>query len=257
MFAASAPASDDATSLALQGSLFAHADPSFDASFGAVERTWLDDDCWVDHGARWLAGADLVFGELVARLAWAQRVVPMYGRMVDEPRLTWWWRAGSALPWPLLGEMADGLGGHYGVALDSISANLYRTGRDSVAYHSDSVRPTAAEPLVAIVSVGAPRPFLVRPKGGGRSRAWLLGQGDLLVMGGAMQHRFEHAVPKVAQAGPRLSVMFRHASDLPPGPEARYRPLDGPRLRRLPVGSEHHPSRHRASTGPAWQGDGP
>ncbi len=203
--------------LALQGSLLALADPACDPSFGGLERTWLDDSSWVDHQPRWLSGADLVFGELVARLDWKQRVVAMYGRLVDEPRLTWW--AGDPtgdLPWPFLATMATTLSGRYNKAFDSISANLYRNGRDSVTWHADRVRHRVADPLVAIVSVGAPRVFAMRPCGGGPSRSWRLGQGDLLVMGGTCQHRWHHAVPKVAQAGPRVSVMFRHHSDLPP-----------------------------------------
>jgi len=64
---------------------------------------------------------------------------------------------------------------------------------------------------VAIVSTGAPRMFQMRPKGGGASRWWQLGPGDLFVMGGACQHQWEHCVPKSAAVqGPRLSIMFRH-----------------------------------------------
>jgi alkylated DNA repair dioxygenase AlkB len=65
--------------------------------------------------------------------------------------------------------------------------------------------------VVAIVSTGTPRPFQMRPSAGGASRAWALAPGDLLVMGGACQHQWEHCVPKSAAVhGPRLSIMFRH-----------------------------------------------
>jgi alkylated DNA repair dioxygenase AlkB len=64
---------------------------------------------------------------------------------------------------------------------------------------------------VAIVSLGQPRRFLLRPRGGGRSIRYELGSGDLLVMGGTCQHTWEHSVPKARAAGPRLSVTFRHA----------------------------------------------
>jgi alkylated DNA repair dioxygenase AlkB len=203
--------------LTLQGSLLAIADPACDASFASLERTWLDDSSWVDYQPRWLSGADLAFGELVARIDWKQRVVPMYGRMLDEPRLTWWAADPNAeLPWPFLSTMAATLTGRYDKPFDSISANLYRDGRDSVTWHSDRIRHQVTDPLVAIVSVGAPRVFAMRPVGGGHRRSWRVGQGDLLVMGGACQHQWQHGVPKVAHAGPRLSVMFRHRSDLPP-----------------------------------------
>jgi hypothetical protein len=145
----------------------------------------------------------------------------MYDKVVDEPRLTWWWSEASGEVLPETPAMAtvDGarraLTEHYGVAFDSVGANFYRNGRDSVAWHRDRVDRSFPEHHVAIVSLGEPRPFLLRPYGGGKSRPYLLGPGDLLVMGGACQHRFEHTVPKVATAGPRLSVTFRH------GPLAR------------------------------------
>ena len=68
---------------------------------------------------------------------------------------------------------------------------------------------SAVDTVVAIVSFGAPRRFLLRPAGGGPSHAFDLGWGDLLVMGGTCQRTWEHAVPKMASASPRLSVQFR------------------------------------------------
>jgi alkylated DNA repair dioxygenase AlkB len=67
-------------------------------------------------------------------------------------------------------------------------------------------------PVVAIVSLGQPRPFRIRRKGGGASRSWELGHGDLFVMGGACQHDWEHTVPKVRTAEPRISITFRHGA---------------------------------------------
>ena len=72
------------------------------------------------------------------------------------------------------------------------------------------INPLTEQPTVAIVSTGQPRPFHLRPRGGGASRSWQLGHGDLFVMGGSCQHDWEHCVPKIAAAGPRLSIMFRH-----------------------------------------------
>jgi alkylated DNA repair dioxygenase AlkB len=64
--------------------------------------------------------------------------------------------------------------------------------------------------MVAIVSLGAPRALLLRPRGGGTALRRNLGHGDLLVMGGNCQRTWEHAVPKAAAAaGPRISVQFR------------------------------------------------
>lgn len=196
-----------------QQCLFAFEEPQVDAGCSGLVRTWLDDTSWVDHVPRWLRGADLVFAELVAKLQWSQREVTMYDRRVPEPRLTAWWspNGGESEPLPVLEEARMALSRHYSRPFDSIGFNLYRDGRDSVAWHADRERYHQEDPVVAIVSTGAPRSFQMRPKGGGHSRSWQLGQGDLFVMGGACQHDWEHGVPKSASvAGPRLSIMFRH-----------------------------------------------
>lgn len=113
------------------------------------------------------------------------------------------------------------LSGRYGLELDSMGLNLYRDGRDGVAWHGDRIAREIAEPVVAIVSVGEPRTFLLRPAPANRdvppehrrSLAFQLGRGDLLVTGGACQRRWQHTVPKVARAGPRISITFRHGLD--------------------------------------------
>jgi len=198
-----------------QGCLFAMDDPACDGSFAGERRIQLDDDSWVDIVPRWMRGADLVFGELVARLPWDQREVVMYDRLVPEPRLTAWWsiRQDAPEPLPVLADARQLLSRHYARPFDSIGFNLYRDGRDSVTWHSDRERYVHEDPVVAIVSVGAPRTFHMRPRPGveGEHHQFLVGQGDLLVMGGGCQHHWEHAVPKIAHAaGPRLSIMFRH-----------------------------------------------
>jgi alkylated DNA repair dioxygenase AlkB len=206
---------DLAADLAWQASLFGSDPPDVDEDFRGLERHRLDEASWLDYVPRWLRGSDEVFAELVARTEWRQRRVVMYDRVLDEPRLTWWWSEPddvAALPLPVLDRMRRVLSDRYGHHFDSVGLNLYRDGTDSVAWHGDRIRLSQVDPLVLIVSVGAPRPFLVRPRGGGSSQAWLLGHGDLLVMGGAVQHDWEHTVPKVASAGPRLSVTYRHAA---------------------------------------------
>ncbi|MEC7778385.1 MAG: alpha-ketoglutarate-dependent dioxygenase AlkB, partial [Actinomycetota bacterium] len=88
-------------------------------------------------------------------------------------------------------------------------ANLYRDGRDSVAWHGDRFRPGAIHETVALASFGGPRTLRIRPRGGGPSQPWNLASGDLLVMGGPTQHRFEHCIPKTAGSGGRISVAYR------------------------------------------------
>lgn len=196
-----------------QGNLFAIDDPAVDATFSALQRTWLDPATWVDLAPHWMLGADVVFDDLADRLPWSQREVVMYDHVRPEPRLTSWWStaAHAAEPLALLGDARAVLARRYGKHFDSIGFNLYRDGRDSVAWHGDRERFHHEDPVVAIVSVGSPRSFLLRPRGGGRSRSFAAGNGDLLVMGGACQHDWEHCVPKTARpVGPRLSMMFRH-----------------------------------------------
>lgn len=197
-----------------QGSLFAADDSArCDPRFGNLRRTWLDDESWIDHAPNWLVGADHLFAQLAARLPWRQREIVMFQRLLPEPRLTAWWstHCGTPEPLPVLAAMRAALSVHYARSFDSIGFNLYRDGSDSVAWHSDRERYHLENPVVVIVSLGSPRPFRVRPRDGGASTVWRLGHGDLLVMGGACQHDWQHGVPKVARpVGPRLSVMFRH-----------------------------------------------
>ncbi len=222
-----------------QASLFASGDTIFDEAFAGLERRWLDATSWIDHQPRWLDGSDHLFAELVARLPWRQRTVPMYDHMVQEPRLTWWSGDSGELPLRVLDDMRGAVSQRYERRFDSCGCNYYRTGADSVAWHGDRVRFAQEDPIVAIVSVGAPRQFLLRPRGGGRSLSFLLGHGDLLVMGGAVQHDWEHTVPKVARVGPRISITYRHGAEPPTDTAATAR--------------AHHPSagahnRHEAAT---------
>jgi alkylated DNA repair dioxygenase AlkB len=196
-----------------QASLFGELAPAFDPGFSELRRVRLDDLTWVDHAPGWLCGADQLLHELVERLPFRQRTgVRMYDRIVDEPRLSAWWRVGSGEPEPLpiLGDMRRVLANRYAEPFGSIGFNLYRDGNDSVAWHADRHAHIVTNPVIAIVSLGAPRPFRLRPMSGGGSLTWKLGNGDLFVMGGACQHAWEHTVPKLrVTTGPRLSVTFR------------------------------------------------
>jgi alkylated DNA repair dioxygenase AlkB len=198
---------------ARQGSLFGALEPCVDATFRTVERIGLDDRSWIDLARGWLTGADSVFDEVLDVVPLRQRTnIKMYDRLVDEPRMSAWWHVDGGQPEPLaiLSEMRELLSQRYAETFDSIGFNLYRDGRDSVAWHGDRHRHAVVDPIVAIVSVGSPRPLRLRPRGGGTSQSWDLGHGDLFVMGGACQHDWEHTVPKVRHAGPRLSITFRN-----------------------------------------------
>ena len=117
--------------------------------------------------------------------------------------------------------MVRWLDDRYGGGVDADFVNYYRDGNDSVAWHADRIGRHRVDPIVAICSLGGPRRFQLRPKGGGESVRFLLGSGDLLVMGGACQHDWEHCVPKMAHAPPRMSITMRHVED-PPGQDWWY-----------------------------------
>jgi hypothetical protein len=181
-----------------------------------LERVALDADSWVDVLPRWVEGSSTLFEDLIQGRRWGQRTRWMFERRVLEPRLTSSWSLGSGVPLepPALEEMRLALSTRYGVRFDSVGFNWYRDGNDSVAFHGDKILREIQEPIVPLVSLGEPRRFLLKPRAGGRSLTFHLGHGDLLVTGGRTQRTWLHGVPKVARAGPRLSLAFRYGLDL-------------------------------------------
>lgn len=198
-----------------QPSLFGDGQPAIDRAFENLQRIQLDDASWVDHAPSWLSASDRLFHDIVESREWNQRSRHMYDREVLEPRLTspWFLDSGERLEPAIIEDMRRVLSDRYGVEFDSVGFNLYRDGRDSVAWHGDRIRKEIEQPIVVLVSVGEARRFLLRPKGGGKSTVFKLGDGDLLVTGGMTQRSWEHSVPKVKKAGPRISLAFRHGMD--------------------------------------------
>ena len=198
--------------LSWQPTLFGTSEPDIDRHFSRLERIELDDESWVDRAPGWVLSPDGLFQEVVEQREWGQRSRHMYDRKVLEPRLTSHWSKESNQPLvpALIETMRRVLSERYGVDFDSVGFNLYRDGKDSVAWHGDHIDKEIERPLVVLVSLGQARRFLLRPSGGGTSRVFSLGGGDLLVTGGLTQRTWEHSVPKVAKAGPRISVAFRH-----------------------------------------------
>ena len=197
-----------------QPSLFGSGEPRLDPRLSGLRRLTLTAGAWIDHQPGWLEGHAALFEELRRTTRWEHHRRRMYERVVDVPRLV------AELPddgpgHPVLEQAAHALSRHYGVALPRISLAYYRDGRDSVAWHGDRLGRLIDDTVVAILSLGEPRRFLLRPVAGGTSRAFDLGWGDLLVMGGSCQRTWQHAVPKAVQAGPRMSVQFRPVADDP------------------------------------------
>ena len=190
-------------------------EPALGALGDTVRRTPLTRGAWVDLRPGWLSGSGVVFGRLAEAVPWRAERRHMYDRVVDVPRLTCLYEEDAALPDPVLTAALQALNAHYepelGEPFRTAGLCLYRDGRDSVAWHGDTTgRSRREDTMVAIVSLGTPRAFLLRPRGGGKSLRYEIGHGDLLVMGGSCQRTWEHAVPKSARpTGPRISVQFR------------------------------------------------
>ena len=202
--------------LAFQGSLLDMGDAPAVGPLGSrVRRTVLSGGAWIDVLPGWIRGADALFSRLIEAVPWRAEKRQMYDRVVDVPRLVCFYTEGTPLPDPVLEESRQALSAHFAAELGepfrTAGLCLYRDGSDSVAWHGDTIgRGRTQDTMVAIVSLGAPRPLLLRPRGGGPALRHDLGHGDLLVMGGSCQRTWEHAVPKTARAtGPRISVQFR------------------------------------------------
>ncbi len=200
----------------LQGSLLDLAEePELRPLGKMLSRTELSRGAWADVRPGWLTGAADLFGRLASDVPWRAERRQMYERMVDVPRLLCFYGEGEPLPDPVLETARQALNAHYAAELGEpfVTAGLclYRDGRDSVAWHGDTIgRGRREDTMVAILSLGAPRALMLRPRGGGPGQRYELGHGDLIVMGGSCQRTWEHAVPKTARlVGPRISVQFR------------------------------------------------
>jgi alkylated DNA repair dioxygenase AlkB len=201
----------------LQGSLLdlgCEERPSL-GSLAGLRRSELTCGAWIDVLPGWLTGSDALFTGLVDSVPWRAERRQMYERVVDVPRLLSWYGEDDVLPDPVLTEARAALNRHYREELGErfVTAGLcyYRDGRDSVAWHGDTIgRGRREDTMVAILSLGTPRKLMLRPRGGGDTRGFALGHGDLIVMGGSCQRTWEHAIPKTSRhVGPRISVQFR------------------------------------------------
>jgi alkylated DNA repair dioxygenase AlkB len=168
--------------------------------------------------------ADAFFRELRATTAWHQGTIALFGREMREPRLTAWFgdsdytysgRTMRAAPWPpSVATIRTRVELATSVPFNSVLLNLYRDGRDSMGMHSDDEPELGTNPVIASVSFGETRRFVLQPKKKSARRtgscALALGHGSLLVMSGSCQHHYRHGVPKEADcAGERINLTFR------------------------------------------------
>jgi len=203
-------------SFVVQHSLFGSSGDLGVAALGeSVERRSLSDGAWIDLRPGYVTAADDLFDALAGAVAWREERMRMYDSTVRVPRLMARYAQGEALPHPVLDEARSALNAHYagelGEPFVSVGLCLYRDGGDSVAWHGDRIaRESPHDTMVAILSLGAARPFALRPKAGGAGLRLQIGHGDLLVMGGSCQRTWLHAIPKTARSlGARISVQFR------------------------------------------------
>ena len=174
----------------------------------------------VDYYPGWIEDAGRLFEVLRDEITWEQHAVTVYGRTMPAPRLSAWigdsaYRYSGVVhepaPWLApLAELRDRLRGELAVNFNSCLANLYRDGTDSMGYHNDNEPELGPRPVVASISLGDRRRFVLRHRTTRERWSWDLGHGDLLVMRDESQSDYAHAVPKISRAvGPRMNLTFR------------------------------------------------
>ncbi|WP_460891179.1 alpha-ketoglutarate-dependent dioxygenase AlkB family protein [Rufibacter soli] len=169
------------------------------------------------------ANATGLFEALEAKAAWRQEKITLFGRQIDQPRLTAWYAdAGKAytysgltwepLPWlPELTQLRNQLETLTGASFNSVLLNLYRHGQDSMGWHADDEPELGPNPIIASISLGQERTFSFRHRQQkGLKQQLVLPSGSLLLMAGETQHHWHHQVPKSAKTlAPRINLTFR------------------------------------------------
>jgi len=182
-------------------------------------------DAEVSWHRHWLPrdAADTLQRTLRDDVPWEVHRIRMFGRQVDSPRLSCWMGDPAARyrysgtefvpqPWhPALLPLRDQLSAFCGHAFNSVLLNRYRDGDDGMGWHSDNEPELGPAPVIASVSLGAPRRFLLRRRDDHAKKAEvLLDHGDLLMMGGQTQRHYQHSLPKSARPlAERLNLTFR------------------------------------------------
>ncbi len=165
---------------------------------------------------------DLLFKQLQSELGWQEEAIFIYGKRLKVPRLMCWYGDAEAayrysgvnhqpLPWTLaLQAVREKIEQRCECAFNSVLANLYRDGQDSMGCHADDEKELGQNPVIASLSLGDERLFKLHHKSGKEKLDIVLGHGDLLVMAGEMQHHWMHSVPKTKKAkSPRINLTFR------------------------------------------------
>lgn len=165
-------------------------------------------------------GNDEVLSRLIAETAWRAESITLWGKRHLQPRLTAW--HGDArysysgldlapLPFtPLLHQVKAAVESASGHTFNSVLLNYYRDGRDSMGMHSDDEPELGRNPVIASVSFGAVRTFILRHKQSRQTVKLDLASGSMLLMRGTTQHFWLHGINKTARVtGPRVNLTFR------------------------------------------------
>ena len=196
-------------------------------------RTELGGVAWVEYLPAWIdaSAADRFLVELRDELAWEHREIVLFGRPVLQPRLIAW---GGSIGYRYSGQTLEPrtltpatatllarVVEHTQVPFNHVLINRYRDGADSIGLHADDERELGPDPIVATLSLGTTRRFVLKPRRAsvGPSRSFDVTHGSLLVMGGTCQRHYVHGVPRQAGVtGERISLTLRRivvAADAP------------------------------------------
>jgi alkylated DNA repair dioxygenase AlkB len=190
----------------------------------------LAPDGMVEYHDRWLepAQADACMDALIEEIEWERRWITMFGKRIMQPRLvafqgdpgvryTYSADVHAARGWdPTVASLRDRLEEGCGLRFNSVLLNLYRDGSDAMGWHADDERELGNNPSIASISLGATRRFVLRSKADRTTRFELEpAHGSLIVMRGALQHHWQHQVPRTRNSvGPRVNLTFRRVLDL-------------------------------------------
>jgi alkylated DNA repair dioxygenase AlkB len=137
---------------------------AIDDSFTTAKRIALDGRSWVDVVPGWVSGSRILLDRLTTAVPWRQHDRRMFDQVFREPRLTAQYRSLHRVPEKALLDAVGALSGHYGVAYDSLWLNLYRDGQDSTGWHRDRFSCQRTECVVPVLTLGATRRFLIKPR---------------------------------------------------------------------------------------------
>ena len=189
-----------------------------------IETIWLDKNSKLEYIQNFLSyeETNIYYHKLHDSLEWHAEQIKIYGKTYWQPRLLAWYGDNGisyrysgiehlAIPWtPELIILKDKIENVTGVTFNSVLANKYRNGQDSMGWHSDDEKELGENPVIASLSLGEERKISFRSKFDKEKLDLKLDSGSLLMMSGATQQNWQHAVTKTKKdIGVRINLTFR------------------------------------------------